>query len=36
MSNGSGWTRIFAGVALAALCGAASAQTSVNYGRITA
>ena len=35
MSNGSGWTRIFAGVALAALCGAASAQTSVNYGRIT-
>lgn len=36
MSNGSGWTRIFAGVALAALCGAAAAQTSVNYGRITA
>ncbi len=35
MSNGNGWTRIFAGVALAALCGAASAQTSVNYGRIT-
>ena len=36
MSNGSGWTRIFAGVALTALCGAAAAQTSVNYGRITA
>ena len=36
MLNGIGWTRIFAGVALAALCGAASAQTSVNYGRITA
>jgi len=36
MSNGIGWTRIFAGVALVALCGAASAQTSVNYGRITA
>lgn len=36
MSNGVGWTRIFAGVALVALCGAASAQTSVNYGRITA
>jgi outer membrane lipoprotein SlyB len=36
MSNGSGWTRIFAGVALVALCSAAAAQTSVNYGRITA
>jgi len=36
MLNGIGWTRIFAGVALVALCGAASAQTSVNYGRITA
>ena len=36
MSNGIGWTRIFAGVAVVALCGAASAQTSVNYGRITA
>ena len=36
MLNGSGWTRIFAGVALAALCSAAAAQTSVNYGRITA
>jgi len=36
MLNGSGWTRIFAGVALVALCGAAAAQTSVNYGRITA
>jgi len=36
MLNGFGWMRIFAGVALVALCGAASAQTSVNYGRITA
>jgi len=36
MLNSIGWTRIVAGVALAALCGAASAQTSVNYGRITA
>jgi hypothetical protein len=30
------WTRIFAGIALGALCGAAAAQTSVNYGRVTA
>ena len=36
MLNGNGWTRFFTGVALAALCGAAWAQTSVNYGRITA
>ena len=36
MLNGIGWKRTFAGIALAALCGAASAQTSVNYGRITA
>jgi outer membrane lipoprotein SlyB len=36
MLIGIGWTRMFAGVALGALCGLASAQTSVNYGRITA
>jgi len=36
MLNDIDWKRTFAGIALAALCGAASAQTSVNYGRITA
>lgn len=36
MLNGIGWTRICAGVALVALCAGASAQTSVNYGRVTA
>ncbi|MGH8682355.1 MAG: hypothetical protein ACREVS_13385 [Burkholderiales bacterium] len=36
MLNGNRWTRLFIAIALAALCGAAWAQTSVNYGRITA
>jgi outer membrane lipoprotein SlyB len=36
MLNGIGWTKFFLGATLAALCGVAAAQTSVNYGRITA
>ena len=35
MLNVTGWTRLVAGFGLAAVCGAASAQ-SVTYGRVTA
>ncbi len=36
MPNRIVWTRLLTGVALVASCGAAWAQASVNYGRITA
>lgn len=35
MPNQTTWTRLFAAVALGAIAGVASAQTSVSYGRIT-
>ena len=36
MTNGLNWSKILVAGALASACGAAWAQTSVQYGRITA